>query len=146
MKTQILNFNNSIKTGSYQFVNSIDEFNSIKDGYTVSGSRINNIYCENVIFNDCNFQSCDISDSKFVNCLFLNCNFSFCKLDNCNLISCTIEDTLFYLTNSLNCNLLSCTFKNIERVHSYNQNEYIFNCKDKSQSIEVPKFEFAIAA
>ena len=147
MKTQILNLKNSIKSESYQVVSSVEEFNSIKDGYTISGSKINKVYCENVIFNDCNFQSTDIIDSKFVNCLFLNCNFSFCELKNCNFISCTMEDTLFYLTNSLNCNLLSCTFENVEKVNSININEYSFNCREGNPVQNyIPEFKVAIAA
>lgn len=51
---------------------------------TISGSLIQDVVFEEVIFDNCTFFASEIKNCIFINCLFLNCTLQFSKFSECN--------------------------------------------------------------
>lgn len=138
METTIIQLEKSLITGTYIGM----ALEVIKDlaleNETISGSRLEEVIFENVIFLNCNFQSTEIIECKFINCKFINCNFLFSKFINCNFIASTIENCTFCITNSLNCNFLSCCYINTTIEQSrINGSQFIDCTLDAQLEIEI---------
>ncbi len=110
MKTQIIDMENIMISGTYSIVNNMEICNCTMEGKVFSGSSIKQSSFKRVIFKDCVFFGAEFEACNFIGCEFVNCQIQFSGMKKCNFVS-TLFINCTWLQGSGNYNLFSnCQF------------------------------------
>lgn len=111
---------------TYQTIQGRNIISETYKDLVISGSLIQEVVFEEVIFENCTFFATEIENTLFIDCLFINCTFQFSRISDCNFENTALENCKWVFTKLVN--------TEIEENHSRNNVSY-FSDKTNSHSI-----------